>query len=62
MRLYLKEWPNKSASIMFDNGVTLFTCHDIESARSLLRDWYEYQIENESPDNDFQDLTCSTLC
>jgi len=40
MKLYIKEWPDKSATITMESGLILFTFSSVESAKIACRDWY----------------------
>ena len=39
MNFYIKEWPNKMATLMTDDGVVLWTFSNAEEAHSVWRDW-----------------------
>jgi hypothetical protein len=43
MMFYLKEWPNRSATLMSEDGVVLWTFPTLEEARRVWRDWYSVQ-------------------
>jgi hypothetical protein len=46
MYFYIKEWPNKSATLMAENGTVLWTFHNIEEARNVCREWYKAQEDD----------------
>ena len=48
MFFYIKEWPDKTATLMAKNGAVLWTFHSVEEAQRVCRDWY--QVREESDD------------
>ncbi len=40
MNFYIKEWPDRSASLMTVTGKRLFTFKSVESAMTACGDWY----------------------
>ena len=47
MNLYIKEWPNKTATLMLDNGTVLFTFYSVDDAMTACRDWYNCNVRKE---------------
>lgn len=43
MYCLIKEWPNKMATLMTEDGVVLWTFSDIEEARNVWQDWCSFQ-------------------
>jgi len=43
MFCYIKEWPNKMATLMTSNGTVLCTCQNISEAQQVWRDWKRQQ-------------------
>jgi hypothetical protein len=43
MYFYIKEWPNKTATLMADNGTVLWTFSSVEEARRVCEEWYQAQ-------------------
>ena len=43
MYFYIKEWPNKTATLMTEDGVVLWTFPNVDEARKVWRDWYKIQ-------------------
>jgi len=41
MFLYIKEWPDKTATLMAKNGAVLWTFCSVEEAYNVCRDWYQ---------------------
>jgi hypothetical protein len=39
MQIYIKEWPNKTASIITADGQVIWTFSSRESARQACREW-----------------------
>jgi len=51
MTFFIRERPNKTATLMADNGAVLWTFPSVEEAQQVCRDWYLLQIQgNESAD------------
>jgi len=40
MRIYIKEWPNKTASIITAEGQVIWTFSSSETARQACREWH----------------------
>jgi hypothetical protein len=47
MRVYIKEWPNKTASIITAEGQVIWTFSSIESARQACREWHSLLSPND---------------
>ncbi len=43
MTFYIKEWPNKKATLMTEDGVVVDTFRDVEEARRVWQDWCKEQ-------------------
>jgi len=43
MYCLIKEWPNKMATLMTEDGVVLWTFSDVEEARKVWQDWCTLQ-------------------
>lgn len=39
MRVYIKEWPDKTATIMTGNGLVIWTFSSTEQARQACAEW-----------------------
>lgn len=39
----IKEWPDKMATLMTEDGVVVWTFNSIEEAREVWHDWYQQQ-------------------
>jgi hypothetical protein len=39
MQCLIKEWPNKMATLMTEDGVVLWTFSNVEEARKVWQDW-----------------------
>ena len=48
MNFYIKEWPNKSATLMTDDGIVLWTFSSVTEARKVWHDWRKLQQGNTS--------------
>ena len=49
MTFFIREWPNKTATLMADNGAVLWTFPSVEEAQKVCRDWYLLQVRKEAP-------------
>jgi hypothetical protein len=47
MTFFIREWPNKTATLMADNGAVLWTFGSVEEAQKVCRDWYLVQVREE---------------
>jgi hypothetical protein len=43
MYCLIKEWPNKNATLMTEDGVVLWTFSNVEEARKVWQDWCSLQ-------------------
>ncbi|PTN13314.1 hypothetical protein [Nitrosomonas aestuarii] len=43
MFCYIKEWPNKMATLMTADGVVLCTCQNADEAKKVWHDWKQQQ-------------------
>lgn len=59
MRVFIKEWPNKTATIMSENGQVIWTFSTAAQARQACRAWHNlvdcepvlvYEYPSDSPD------------
>ncbi|PTQ79505.1 hypothetical protein [Nitrosomonas ureae] len=48
MYCLIKEWPNKMATLMTEDGVVLWTFSDVEEARKVWQDWCSLQNDKNS--------------
>lgn len=46
MYFYIKEWPNKTATLMAENGTVMWTFHSAAEARNVVREWYKAQEDD----------------
>jgi hypothetical protein len=47
MRIYIKEWPNKTASIITAEGQVIWTFSSSEAARQACREWHSLLSPND---------------
>jgi len=40
MNVYIKEWPNKTATILTSNGQVIWTFSSVAEARQVCADWH----------------------
>ncbi|MEK6686294.1 MAG: hypothetical protein AABY99_07880 [Pseudomonadota bacterium] len=43
MYFYIKEWPNKRATLMTEDGVVLWTFKNTDEARMVWQEWCQQQ-------------------
>ncbi len=69
MIFFIKEWPNRTATLMADNGTVLWTFHSVAEARKVCEEWYkargepaDYQIYalQDPGQGAMQDPSCAT--
>lgn len=46
MFFYIKEWPDKTATLMAKNGAVLWTFPSVGEAQQVCRDWYQVHKED----------------
>ena len=46
MGFFIKEWPNKTATLMADTGAVLWTFQNLDEALHVCREWYNLQAKN----------------
>ena len=56
MTFFIREWPNKTATLMADNGAVLWTFPSVDEAQKVCRDWYLVQIQGAEPDDRLGDF------
>jgi len=44
MRVFIKEWPNKTATLLTETGKVVWTFSNIEAARTACREWYSISV------------------
>jgi hypothetical protein len=62
MNLYIHEWPDSSATLMLDNGESMYTFTSVARAIEACDEWYRNYGQIVVQRNTTQDLSCSTLC
>ena len=40
MRVFVKEWPNKTATLLTENGQVIWTFDSVALAKSACREWF----------------------
>lgn len=60
MNFQIHEWPDKSATLMLDDGTQLVTYRSVEEAIAVCEEWYQAQADHD--EETMQDLSCSSLC
>lgn len=52
MHYLIKEWPNKMATLMTEDGVVLWTFDTVEEAKQVWQDWCSLKNHNGHSTND----------
>lgn len=47
MTFFIREWRNKTATLMADNGAVLWTFGSVEEAQKVCREWYLLQVRRD---------------
>ncbi len=62
MNFYIQEWPNKTATLMLENGTSVWTYPNVESAEAAYNEWHRCQRKEELvADTIQQDSICSAM-
>jgi len=48
MNVYIKEWPNKTATILTANGQVIWTFSSVAEARQVCSDWHSIVYAGEA--------------
>jgi hypothetical protein len=46
MLFFIREWPNKTATLMTENGVVLWTFASVKEAENVCEEWYRVQKDD----------------
>ena len=46
MVFFIREWPNKTATLMTEDGVVLWTFTNVKEAEFVCEEWYRVQKED----------------
>ena len=61
MTFFIKEWPNKTATLMSDSGVVLWTFSSVLEAKQVCQEWSkQHNCYVDDISDSVQDLTAST--
>jgi len=52
MHYLIKEWPNKMATLMTEDGVVLWTFNNVEEAKQVWQDWCSLRNHSDHHTND----------
>ncbi|MGB5715527.1 MAG: hypothetical protein WBN81_00340 [Gammaproteobacteria bacterium] len=52
MNVYIKEWPNKTATILTANGQVIWTFSTVAEARQVCLDWHSIVYAGEGREQD----------
>jgi hypothetical protein len=63
MNFFIKEWANKTATLMLGDGTVVWTFTSVEEARKVCSEWYQRQGSGESEYRCYttQDPSCTSL-
>ena len=61
MTFFIKEWPNKTATLMSDSGTVLWTFSSVHEAKEVWQEWskHHHYVFDESLESN-QDLSASS--
>jgi hypothetical protein len=57
MKVCIKEWPNKTATIMTDNGEVIWTFSSVTAARKACNDWHSIYVDKDDCDDEPEQTT-----
>ena len=62
MNFFIKEWANKTATLMLEDGTVLWTFSSVDEARKVCDEWYKSQGSQEVDYSCYtmQDLSCAS--
>ena len=61
MNFYIQVWPNKTATLMLENGTSVWTYPNVESAEADFNEWHQNQRKDEISNDTMQDSLCSAM-
>ena len=56
MNFFIKEWPNKTATLMLEDGTVVWTFSSVDEARKVADEWYRTHGRDDR-DRDYQCYT-----
>ena len=62
MYCLIKEWPNKMATLMTEDGVVLWTFNNVEEAREVWHAWSSLHNNKASNQTDYLDQSSMSEC
>ncbi|MFC1749838.1 hypothetical protein ACFL2V_13645 [Pseudomonadota bacterium] len=48
MNFYIQRWPDDSATLMLDNGISVATYHSMDKAVEVYEEWQRYHMPNDN--------------
>ncbi len=61
MTFYIQVWPNKTATLMLENGTSVWTYPNIESAQADFNEWHQGQQKESLTNETTQDALCYAM-
>lgn len=61
MNFYIQVWPNKTATLMLENGTAVWTYPNVESAEADYNEWHQYQLKEEPVIDTMPDGICAAM-
>jgi hypothetical protein len=52
MKVYIREWPNKTATILTANGQVIWTFSSVAEARQVCMEWHSIVYSGEETDHE----------
>jgi len=61
MNFYIQVWPNKTATLMLENGTSVWTYPNVETAEADYKEWHQRQQKEPIESETMQDAICSAM-
>lgn len=61
MNFYIQVWPNKTATLMLENGTAVWTYPNVESAEADYNEWHQCQRKEEPVIDNMSDGICAAM-
>jgi len=61
MNFYIQVWPNKTATLMLENGTSVWTYPNVETAEADYKEWHQEQQREPLSTDINQDSLCSAM-
>jgi len=61
MSFYIQVWPNKTATLMLENGTAVWTYPNVESATAAYSEWHQSQRKEDPMIDMLPDAICTAM-